>query len=328
MNRTERFYKIQELLRQRRVVPRDLFLEVLEVSLATFKRDLEYLRDRFSMPIIYDREANGYRLDQSDPGHVNYELPGLWFSASELHALMTMEYLLRRLQPGLMGGHVAPLRARIRKLLESGDHSAEEVERRIRVLRMGAREVEPAHFQTITTALLSRRRLVIDHFKRSTGDTSERIVSPQRLVHYRDNWYLDAWCHLRKGLRTFSVDAIHSAHIRDQAARDIDDADLDEVLTPGFGIFSGRRVEKAVLRFEAQRARWVSREFWHEEQEGEFELDGSYVLKVPYSDPRELVMDILKFGPDVEVLGPAPLRELVAEKARLAAARYPTGEPT
>jgi predicted DNA-binding transcriptional regulator YafY len=127
MNRTERFYKIQELLRQRRVVPRDLFLEVLEVSLATFKRDLEYLRDRFSMPIIYDREANGYRLDQSDPGHVNYELPGLWFSASELHALMTMEYLLRRLQPGLMGGHVAPLRARIRKLLESGDHSAEEV---------------------------------------------------------------------------------------------------------------------------------------------------------------------------------------------------------
>ena len=326
MNRTERFYKIQELLRHRRVVPRDLFLEELEVSLATFKRDLEYLRDRFSMPIIWDREAGGYRLDESDPGHVNYELPGLWFSASELHALMTMEYLLRRLQPGLMGGHVGPLRARIRRLLESGDHSADEVERRIRVLRMGARDVEPAHFQTIATALLSRRRLAINYYKRSTGDTSERVVSPQRLVHYRDNWYLDAWCHLRKGLRTFSVDAIRSAHIREQAAREVADSELDEVLTPGFGIFSGRRVEKAVLRFQPHRARWVSREFWHEDQDGEFELDGSYVLKVPYSDPRELVMDILKFGPDVEVLGPSALRELVAEKTRAAAARYESAD--
>jgi predicted DNA-binding transcriptional regulator YafY len=98
--------------------------------------------------------------------------------------------------------------------------------------------------------------------------------------------------------------------------------ELDEVLTAGFGIFSGRTTETAVLRFSPARARWVSREFWHEQQHGEFELDGAYVLKVPYSDPRELVMDILKYGADVEVLGPESLRAMVAAEHRRAAARY------
>ena len=64
------------------------------------------------------------------------------------------------------------------------------------------------------------------------------------------------------------------------------------------------------------RARWVAREIWHPEQDGQFELDGAYVLKVPYSDSRELVMDILKYGADVEVLAPAVLREQVREMVR------------
>ena len=324
----ERLQKMVQLLKTHRVVPRQTFLDRFEISPATFKRDLEYLRDRLGAPIVWDRERRGYRFDLSDTEAETFEMPGLWFNSREMHALLTMHQLIDALQPSLLTPHIEPLKARIEGLLEGEAHTSDEVRKRIRILHMNARPVEPGHFEVISSALLAGKRLNVVHYNRKRDQETGRELSPQRLIFYRDNWYLDAWCHLRKGLRTFSVDAIHSAHIRDQAARDIDDADLDEVLTPGFGIFSGRRVEKAVLRFEAQRARWVSREFWHEEQEGEFELDGSYVLKVPYSDPRELVMDILKFGPDVEVLGPAPLRELVAEKARLAAARYPIGEPT
>ncbi len=307
MDRTERFYKIQQLLNARRSVPRSIFLDELEVSPATFKRDLEYLRDRIGMPIIWDSELRGYRLDDTDPGAGTFELPGLWFSATEIHALLTMEYLLEKLQPGLLGPQVKPLRTRIRKLLEAGDHSIKEVARRIRILQIGARPVEPNHFQTISTALLSRRRLHIDHYKRQAGKSTEREVSPQRLVHYRDNWYLDTWCHMRKGMRTFSVDAIRSARVVSKRARDVSEKSLDATLGSGFGIFSGRQTETAILQFNPKRARWVSREHWHSQQEGDFELDGSYILRVPYSDPRELIMDILKYGSDVKVLGPKSL---------------------
>jgi predicted DNA-binding transcriptional regulator YafY len=322
VDRTERFYKIHRLLSQRRTVSRDTFLEELGVSRATFKRDLEYLRDRMNMPIAWDRDLGGYRLDRDAPQAHLFQLPGLWFSAEEVHALLTMDELLERLQPGLLGAQVRPLRERIRKILDSGDYSAEDLSRRIRILQMGVRPVESENFQAISSALLSRRRLRIAHFKRADNETLERDVSPQRLAYYRDNWYLDAWCHLRRGLRTFSVDAIGSAIILDKRAREISDATLDEHLGAGFGIFSGKAAHTAVLRFSPLRARWVSRETWHPEQDGQFELDGAYVLKVPYSDSRELIMDILKYGSDVEVLAPAELRRQLQDTLSAAAATY------
>jgi predicted DNA-binding transcriptional regulator YafY len=330
MDRSERFHKIIRLLKDRKVVSRDAFLEALGVSRATFKRDLEYLRDRMDAPILWDAEAGGYRLATAGGEPQNYELPGLWLNAGELYALLVMEQLLRGLQPGLLGPHVQPLRDRIRRLIEVGEHSAEEVGRRIRILEVGNRPVEPECFQSLASAVLSRKRLRIRHYNRVRTETSERVVSPQRLVHYRDNWYLDAWCHDRQALRTFSADVIEKAELLDRGAREIPEAKLDRHLGSGFGIFSGARTELAVLQFSAARARWVARETWHPEQEGQVQLDGSYLLKVPYSDPRELVMDILKYGPDVEVLAPPALAELVAGRLAEARARYVArgpGEP-
>ncbi len=322
MDRTERFYKIDQLLLSRRAVPIGLLVEELGVSLATVKRDLEYLRDRLHAPIVWDRPNRGYRYAVPLPGAPRYALPGLWFNATEAHALMTMEHLLSNLQPGLLGPHIEPLRTRIRMLLDSGDHSVREVARRIKVLHMTAREVKSSHFQAIATGLLGRRRLRLEHYNRGTDKTSIREVSPQRLVYYRDNWYLDAWCHLRKGLRSFAVDAIRSVEPLFVKARNVADKTLDAELGSGYGILAGRRTRKAVLRFSAERARWVAEEQWHPQQKSHFDAAGRYVLTVPYSNDTELVMDVLRYGPDVEVLRPQGLRNKVRERLRQAQEIY------
>src|SRR4249920_3405371 len=122
MDRTERFYRIQQLLHQHRSVPVERFLRELEVSLATFKRDLEYMRSRLNIPIVWDREINGYRFDKSVSVQ---ELPGLWFSDPEIYSLLTMQRLLENLEPGLLGSHVAPLLERLRAAIGSTDHSTE-----------------------------------------------------------------------------------------------------------------------------------------------------------------------------------------------------------
>ena len=62
MDRTERFYKIEMLIRSRGSVPFTDLMEELGVSRATLKRDLEYLRERLDAPIVYDRFANGYSM--------------------------------------------------------------------------------------------------------------------------------------------------------------------------------------------------------------------------------------------------------------------------
>jgi predicted DNA-binding transcriptional regulator YafY len=320
MDRTERFYRIQQLLNQHRSVPVERFLRELEVSLATFKRDLEYMRSRLNIPIVWDREINGYRFDKSAGVQ---ELPGLWFSDPEIYALLTMQRLLENLEPGLLGSHVAPLLERLRAAIGSADHSADEVQRRIRILHLAKRAMPLKHFQLAARALLERRRLRIKYYTRARDQETQRDISPQRLVHYRENWYLDGWCHLRQDIRSFAVDAIREAAMLDEKAREVRGSELDEVLASGYGIFSGRDVQWASLRFTSERARWVATEQWHPQQRSRFDSDGSYVLELPYSDHRELVMDILRHGPEVEVLGPEDLRRTVREALTTALNLYP-----
>jgi predicted DNA-binding transcriptional regulator YafY len=324
VDRTERFYKIDQLITERRVVPFQTLIETLEVSPATVKRDIEYLRNRLNAPIIWDREAGGYRYDRHDtPAGTQFELPGLWFNASEIHALLTMQHLLATLdQGGLLGPHIQPLMARLNGLLSTADNTVEEVRKRVRIIGVGARHMQLHHFEQVGSALLRRKRLFITYRARGTKQTTEREISPQRLVHYRENWYLDAWCHLRRELRSFAVDAILRAEILETAAKNLSEKTLDEVLGTGYGIFSGKKVQWAKLKFTAQRACWVAFEQWHPRQKSKFDSDGNYLLEIPYSDDRELVMDILKHGPEVEVLAPQKLRERVVEALREAAGLY------
>jgi predicted DNA-binding transcriptional regulator YafY len=312
MDRTARLYQIQKLLRRHRLVPAQQFLNELEISLSTFKRDLTYLRDRMSAPIEYDAEAGGYRFCAPSCG-LRQELPGLWFNADEIHALLTMQQLLRELQPGLLTPHLQSLLERLYQLLDNPDAPRLEVQKRIRLLQVNARHIRPKAFDPISSAVLRRRQITIDYFHRRRNVVETRTLSPQRLIYYRDNWYVDAWCHLRREIRSFSLDAIQDAHLLDIAALDIPDAELDAVFAPGYGIFSGVDVEWAVLRFSPERARWVSREIWHPQQQFEFDPEDHYILRIPYSDDRELVMDILRHMPEVQVLAPVGLQDRVEQ---------------
>lgn len=263
MNRTERLYRIDQLINQRSTVTRTELLDELEVSWATLKRDLAYLRDRLNAPIVFDHERGGYCFDRSGAGP-QYELPGLWFSSQEILALLTMHRLLEDLDTGgLLGPHVEPLIARLNSLLDSSAGSADEVMRRVRVIGAQNRPVQARCFELVGSALVQRHRLEITYFTRSRNEYSQREVSPQRLVHYRNAWYLDAWCHRTDALRVFSLDAIQEARLIDRRARPVSMAELDEVLGAGYGIFRGRQLRWAVLRFSRDAARWVSAEVWH-----------------------------------------------------------------
>ncbi len=320
MDRFDRVFQLNNILQAARLpVTRRRLEQELECSRATVKRIIEDLRDFLGAPIKYDRKRNGYYYDHSE--QQLFELPGLWFNASELYALLSAQQLLASTQPGLLDGHLQPLRKRIDEILKIQHAGGSQVARHIRILQMAAR---PAGewFQTVAGAVSQRRCLMIGYYNREQDRTTERRISPQRLVHYRDNWYLDAWCHLRKGLRTFALDAIRHARVLDEKARDVPDDRLQNHFGSAYGIFAGRADRTAVLRFNARRARWVAKEQWHSDQQGRFLEDGAYELRVPYHDARELIMDILKYGPDVEVIAPQALRSEVRQLLQGAVAVY------
>ena len=325
MNRTERFYKIELLIKSRGGVSFETLMDELEVSRATLKRDLQYLRDRMDAPIVYDRFDNLYRFEAAGGGAQTtaHELPGIWFSQSEIHALLTMHQLIAGLDAGgVLGRHLQPLLDKLDGLLVASEGESRELMKRVKIASPARRPVPSRWFETVGSALLKRRRIDLLYFTRGKQTESRREVSPQRLIHYRNTWYLDAWCHASDGLRRFALDAVRSAKLLGTRAKDVPLKTVQAELDGGYGIFSGKALQHATLRFSPEAAQWVKDEEWHPDQQLKDLPDGGLEMRLPYADATELAMDILRHGPQVKVVAPVALARLVAQRLKEAAAQY------
>jgi predicted DNA-binding transcriptional regulator YafY len=322
MDRYERLLKLHRILKMARLpVSLGRLQDELECSRATVYRDVAFLRDGLGAPIETggdDGTAFFYNINEAE----KFELPGLWLSSGELESLLAMHQFLARTGGAVLTGALAPLRSRIDKLLSEQSRGKRWPIERIRVTRAMSRPLDETSFRVIAGAVLERRRLKFRYRARSTNQESERLVSPQRLTHYRENWYLDALDHEREALRSFSLDRMHKPSMLDEEALDVVDTELDTHLAGSYGIFSGAPKAWATIRFSPKAARWVADEHWHSKQEGRMLDDGSYELRIPYSNARELLMDVLRYGPDAEIIAPVALREEARIQLRLALNGY------
>lgn len=321
MSKVERLYHLHNILDQRRTpISRHELMERLECSQATLYRLIAELRDYLGAPIEQDEDNRGFYYDRSYDQP--FDLPGIWISPEELQALLTARQVLGNVQPGLLEGELASLQRRISSLLKKKGVEAGDDDSRIHIQAVAGRPVPDHLFQDVLGALLGRKRLHITYHGRGRDSVSERVVSPQRLTQYRNSWYLDAWCHEAKGLRSFALERIREQRVLDEAAREVKPGELAAHFDRSYGIFSGPAKHTARIRFTPEMSRWVADERWHPDQRGAFDETGAWVLELPFSNPRELVMDVLRYGPEAEVLAPESLREAVGAAAQATSEQY------
>ena len=317
----DRLEKIVRLARRKAGVTMADLRHELEVSQASVKRDIDFLRDRMGCPIAWDHKKQRWVVQELPDGR-RFELPGLWFDASEVFALLMMLDLVDGIQPGLLEEHLTPMKDRLRSILTTGGKSAKQIENKVKLIHFSPRKVEPKHFTAIATALLEGNRLALHYLRRDKEEYTKRVISPLQLVHYRDSWVLDAWCHLRDELRSFALEAIEDVSVVYEPAVNVSREVMKEHFQSGYGLFAGKAIHRAVMKFTPKRSRWVCRETWHPDQTDRRLDDGSYILEVPYSNDEELVMDLMRFGPDVEVLAPPELRERIYDALSASAQKY------
>lgn len=313
MSRREKLYHLHDILRQRRTpISRQALIDELGCSQATLYRLVAELRDVLGAPLEQDTETRHYYYDRSLAG--NFELPGLWISPEELQALLIARQILGNVQPGLLQDELDQLQRRMTQLIDAEgiDYSAHP--ERIRIRHDAGRPVPARLFESLLRALFSDRRLAIRYHGRRRDEVSQREISPQRLTSYRDRWYLDAWCHSAEGLRSFAVERIVELDELDRECRRIPAEQLREHFDHAFGIFSGPADHRARIRFNPEAARWAADEQWHPEQQLEFDADGALELSLPFGSSRELMMDVLRYGADAEVLEPGFLRQRVCDE--------------
>jgi len=325
MAKFESINSLYNLLKQARYpVSKQQIQDKLECSAASVERYLTELRDTYNLKIDYNRELNGYELLQADD---DIELPSHLFTTQEINALLLIDQIINNLEPGFLEKDTLALKehlARIRNKFSGidADEAIEQSANRIRMINIGKRAGNSKYLSLVTQAVLQGKQITIRYGGRSgnksiteqmTADLP-RTLSPQRLTHYRDNWYLDAWCHTQQGLRTFAVERISELELHKTPRKTLSHETLNAHYAQTFGIFGGEVKGIAKLKFTPHRSQWVAEEIWHKDQQGNWLDDGSYVLEIPYGSDIELIGDILKYGNDVEVLAPPELREKVIDK--------------
>lgn len=291
--------------------------EKLECSAASVERYITELRDTHSLKIEYQRDFNGYVL-QHDPEN-DIELPSHLFTTNEINAILLIEQIINDLEPGFLEEDTQEVKQHLAKIRQKFSGSKKLESNRIRMINIGKRQGNIKQLTHITQSVLQGKQITIRYDGRS-GDKSRaekmledlsRTISPQRLTHYRDNWYLDAWCHTSNDLRTFALERISDIETHKTPRKTLSHERLNEHYAQTFGIFGGEVQDIAKLKFTPHRSQWVAEEVWHHNQQGKWLDDGSYQLEIPYGSDLELIGDILKYGDQVEVMEPSELREKV-----------------
>lgn len=319
MDKLDRFQKLHRIFStHKRPVPIKKIAEELECTERNVRRLIENLRDFWQAPLEYSKEAKGwhYNLAQNE----KFELPGLWLTSNELQALTALLHLMHSMDEGLVLEELGVVEKAVNKVLHARGIEAASFTTAIKYLPIAKRSTQARIFDTVAEALLHKKQISIK-YKDYSGRVTERDVSPQHLIYYKENWHLDTWCHLRKDLRTFSISRIEKAFILKKPAKKIEDNILREHFASSYGLFSGKAKYLARLLFFPEVAREIAAQQWHPEQKGAWQ-GKEYVLEIPYNNETELVMDILKYGNNVEVLGPSKLKQKVKDKLRGALSLY------
>ncbi|XOV84736.1 MAG: helix-turn-helix transcriptional regulator [bacterium] len=321
MRKFDQLYRCHQILDSRKTpISLSDLARRLECSERTVKRYLDDLQDYWEAPLEHLPHL-GWRYDSDERDR--WQVPGLWMTREESQSLLLLLDILSRFGNGLMDDELRGVRSSVDRMLEKRGVSRTDLERRIRIVPVGQRTLPDHRLHHVLNALVDRNQLHI-RYRDFNQKLSKRNVSPQRLVYYRDNWYLDAWCHLRDGLRIFSLARIEHCRDTDEDCAEIDDSKLDAFAKSSYGVFSGAATQTAMLRFLPRIAREIASQRWHPAQTGKWDKK-DYLLTIPFSEPAELVQDILRHVPDCIVEGPDSLKHEVLGRLKQSIAHY-TGE--
>lgn len=285
----------------------------------TTYRTLERAKSEFNIPIEYNRNRRVYRFMENGE---KISLPLIWFTPKDVMVLLTLLETFRELPFGIIEPEISPFRENLKRIQNNNQANLNELIGKIKILPSHFRRTPGEMFKEVCSALLAGKRIKIKYKDRQNEKVTERIISPIQLVRYRDNWYLDAFCHQANQLRIFSVDRIESVEIQNKKIKKVSQKTLTQFYKESYGIFAGKPTKKALLKFTPQISRWVASEEWHPKQKAYFDKKGFYILQFPYSDERELVLDILRYGDDVEVKEPIELRRKIKQKLQNALKKY------
>ncbi len=303
MGLLERIYHFHEELNNNRFPNATTLIEQFEISPATARRDIAYLRDRLLAPLAFDSRKNGFYYTEEGFGLPFEKSPKIVFLLGMLGKIAE--------EAGL--GSLPEVRALEQRLAQLVFPEYGRLVEAIYCEWVEVENIEPLIFEKIIEATVKQQRLHIS-YRSPQAKESGRDLEPLRLINYQGRWYLLAFCKLRQDIRLFHIARITGATVLEETFKRCSDDNFNTFLSSAFGIFKGRAVFNAVILFTSTAAELVRHQRWHRDQVVE-ETEEGILLHLPVNDDREIIMKVLQYGAMARVVSPDTLVQRVRQEA-------------
>jgi len=279
----------------------------------TAAREIENMRSRLDCPLQYDSSHKGYYYtDDTCP------LPSIYLTTEELTALIMARNFLADISGGAIGDEIENIAQKINKVLNRFVGDEWTIDNALS-FRVSSHAPAPGSvIKHVLSACLKKRRIQFTYFSPAHNSHETRKVDPYHLLNYMGSWHLIGYCHLRGALRDFNLMRLKDLQILDEEFVPRGNFDIHEHFERSFGIYKNEDADDltdVTIRFNPKRALWAKGRIWHKQQKEKELPDGSLEVTFPVAHFAEVMMEVLKYGGDVEVIEPAELRNMVKKEA-------------
>jgi len=308
----ERMMRIHQELQTGRFPNAKHLSATLEVCAKSVYRDLEFMRDRMGLPIEFDHDRNGFHYTEEVSA-----FPSLQITEGELFALLVAEKALQQYRGTTFEKPLASAFKKMASALpDTISLNAADWEQTISFRTRAEPILNLEIFDILAKAAAGRRQLKLSYRKPGGREFQTRVVDPYHLGNINGEWYLFAWCHLRRDIRTFVPARIAKAEETGKTFARPEKFSLETRLRDSFGVIAGAGSHSVVLRFSHAVADYIREKRWHESQKLIELPDGGVELRLKLSSLVEIERWVLGWGGHALAVEPPELAASVKAAAR------------
>ena len=284
----------------------------LEVSTKSIQRDLEFMRDRLNLPLEYDGSRFGYYYTEPVSS-----FPTLQITEGELVALLIAEKALEQYRgTNFEKPLVSALKKMAAQLPDTVSFNIAEWDQTISFRTSAEPILNLEIFDALAKATAARKQLRFDYRKPGQQKPETRVVDPYHLANINGEWFLFAFDHARKDIRTFVPARISGVEPTGKAFARPAKFSLEKRLHDSFGVVSGEGEFEVVIRFDEFAAGYIREKRWHPSQQLRRLKGGGAELRMKLSSLAEVQRWVLSWGGHAKVISPKELVASVHEGAR------------
>jgi proteasome accessory factor B len=284
----------------------------LEVSTKSIVRDLQFMRDRMELPLAYDERRWGYHYTQEVTA-----FPSLQITEGELFALLVAEKAVQQYRGT---NFERPLLSALKKMADTLPETVSlhlaDWDQTISFRTSAEPILNLGIFDVLAKASARRQQIELVYRKPGRTETERRVVDPYHLANINGEWYLFAFDHLRRDLRTFVPARIQSIHPTGRRFARPRGFSVDQHLRGSFGVHSAEGHFEVALRFTPTVADYIREKRWHPSQTLRSLSDGGVELRLKLSSLVEIRRWILGWGGEAKVIHPPELAAAVRQAAQ------------